>query len=111
MKTISKPTKTAPAHLARPASKAAFVPHEQYTNDSIKAQRHLVYEARKRNAPTYGYAKPEGYDGAELKPYAARPGANDALRWPSRTGNRLHYLDGRITDMAGNPLKENWSKA
>lgn len=33
------------------------------------------------------------------------PGAEDALRYPSRTGNRLHYRDGRVTDMAGQPIK------
>lgn len=43
------------------------------------------------NATTKG-----DYDGAELKPYQGRPGANDALGLPSRISDRLHYRDGRI---------------
>lgn len=35
-----------------------------------------------------------------------RPGAGDALRLPSRRGDRLHYRDGRVTDLAGNPITE-----
>jgi hypothetical protein len=35
------------------------------------------------------------YNGAELRPYDGRPGANDALRLPSRIGATLHYRDGR----------------
>lgn len=37
------------------------------------------------------------YDGAELRPYQGRPGANDALALPSRIANRLHYRDGKVT--------------
>ena len=36
------------------------------------------------------------YDGAELRPYQGRPGANDALAIPSRFGDELHYRDGRV---------------
>ncbi len=35
------------------------------------------------------------YDGKEMRPYEGRPGANDALKVPSRIGNTLHYRDGR----------------
>jgi hypothetical protein len=35
------------------------------------------------------------YDGAELRA-ATRPGAEDHRQWPSRIGNELHYLDGRV---------------
>lgn len=38
----------------------------------------------------------KNYDGAELKPYQGRPGANDALALPSRIANRLHYRDGKV---------------
>ena len=31
------------------------------------------------------------YDGAELKPYTGRPGANDSLKLPSRMGDTLVY--------------------
>jgi hypothetical protein len=37
------------------------------------------------------------YDGAEMRPYQGRPGATDALKLPSRMGDRLHYRDGRVT--------------
>lgn len=36
------------------------------------------------------------YDGAELRPFAARPGATHALGMPSRMGQELRYRDGRI---------------
>ena len=35
------------------------------------------------------------YDGAELRA-ATRPGAEDHRQWPSRIGNELHFLDGRV---------------
>lgn len=38
------------------------------------------------------------YDGAELRPYQGRPGANDALAMPSRIADRLFYRDGRQED-------------
>ncbi|MEC5213288.1 hypothetical protein RCH06_001834 [Polaromonas sp. CG_9.5] len=114
MKTTSKPTKTAPAHLARPASKAAFVPHAPYSDAAMKTMRTLVkdvQDARTGNAKTHSYSAYPHYDGAELKPCVGRLDATHALTLPSRTNNRLHYPDGRITDMAGNSLKETWSKA
>ena len=36
------------------------------------------------------------YDGAELGPYANRPGANQALQLPSRFGDQLRYRDGTV---------------
>ena len=33
-----------------------------------------------------------------------RPGAQDALAHPSRIGDRLHYRDGRVTDLKGTPI-------
>ena len=33
-----------------------------------------------------------------------RTGAQDALAHPSRIGDRLHYRDGRVTDLRGNPI-------
>ena len=41
---------------------------------------------------------------ADLAPPADRPHAHDAQRYPSRLGNRLHYRDGMVTDLAGNPI-------
>ena len=42
---------------------------------------------------------------ADLAPPAERPHAQDAQRFPSRVGNRLHYRDGTVTDMAGKAIK------
>ena len=55
---------------------------------------------------TFSQLTPRHYAGAELKPYIGRPDAMTALALPSRTGNRLHHPDGRITDLAGNPIDE-----
>jgi hypothetical protein len=42
------------------------------------------------------------YDGAELMPYAGRPGSEAALLLPSRCADGLHYPDGRfVPDGAG----------
>jgi hypothetical protein len=41
---------------------------------------------------------------ADLAPPPRRPGADDALQQPSRIGNRLHYRDGRVTNLAGMPV-------
>lgn len=39
------------------------------------------------------------YEGAELRLSTSRAGAMDALRYPSRVGNRLYYRDGK-TELA-----------
>lgn len=39
---------------------------------------------------------PSVYNGAELRPFEGRPGANQALALPSRFGRQLHYRDGRV---------------
>jgi DNA-binding PadR family transcriptional regulator len=41
---------------------------------------------------------------ADLRPAPARTGSLQFLQAPSRFGDRLHYRDGRVTDMAGTPL-------
>lgn len=43
------------------------------------------------------------YTGTELRTHI-RPGAEDALALPSRMSDRLHYRDGRVTDLQGNPI-------
>ena len=40
------------------------------------------------------------YSGAEMRPFAGRPGAMDAFALPSRMGQRLHYRDGRVETLA-----------
>lgn len=41
---------------------------------------------------------------ADLATPPLRPGAGAAAGVPSRMGNRLHHRDGRVTDLAGNPI-------
>jgi hypothetical protein len=56
------------------------------------ARRDKVEQAIK--APTYKVTLPG----------SLRPGAMVAFTLPSRIGDRLHYRDGRVTDMTGAPL-------
>lgn len=44
------------------------------------------------------------YNGAEVCMPALRKGADDALQVPSRVGDRLHFRDGRVTDLQGQPI-------
>jgi len=39
------------------------------------------------------------YDGAELKPFAGRPGAMDCFQLPSRMGSRLYFRDGTVEEV------------
>lgn len=80
---------------------------DRFAYEGLKAERQRMYAARavNRQAPT-AY-QPRGYDGAELRPYIGRPDAMHAQALPSRFNNRLHYRDGRVTDLAGQPLTEN----
>jgi hypothetical protein len=41
---------------------------------------------------------------ADLAPAAPRAGSEGALELPSRIGGRLFYRNGRVTDLAGNPI-------
>ena len=41
-----------------------------------------------------------------IDPAPLRPGSVDALQHASRVGDRLHHRDGRVTDLAGNPIKK-----
>ena len=41
---------------------------------------------------------------ADLAPKPPRPGSEQGLGCPSRIGHRLHWRDGRVTDMHGRPL-------
>jgi len=65
---------------ARPAARSAYAPprHQRYVAIAL-------------------------YRASEYQP-STRPGAMDAFALPSRMGDSLHYRDGRVTDMAGNPV-------
>ena len=55
---------------------------------------------------------PWDYQGDELKPFDARPGALQALSLPSRRGaNLLLWPCGRWTDLLGNPIEESVGRA
>lgn len=41
---------------------------------------------------------------ADLEPPPPRPRSLDHSQCPSRMGNELHYPDGRVTDLDGNPI-------
>lgn len=41
----------------------------------------------------------------DLRPPVPRAGSLQVRQHPSRRGNRLYYPDGRVTDLAGNPLE------
>jgi hypothetical protein len=107
MKTTIQP-RTAPAHILRPSVMKA--PQPEVAIDPNHAKRYAAAidrAAQGRAAPrqiTNGNYTPDGYSGAELKPYAGRPDTAQALSLPSRSGNRLRYPDGRTTDLAGNLL-------
>ena len=51
----------------------------------------VVREAPVRNSNAEG-----PYSGAELQPFAGRPGAMDAYALPSRTFDKREYRDGRV---------------
>lgn len=66
-------------------------------------KRHTAATPGPRPTPISNASSTEPYTGAELHA-RTRPGAMDAHRLPSRMGERLHWRDGRVTDMQGNPL-------
>ena len=115
MKTTKKPH-TAPAHIMRPARLKVQTQAESELS-ARKAEHRASALARAVNVratprlTAFGSYTPKGYNGAELKPYAARPGTEQVHALPSRIGNRLCYPDGRVTDMAGNLLDDTWSKS
>ena len=113
MKTTTKPH-TAPAHILRPAMLKVQTPAESALS-ALKADRRASAIARAANLRAtprlmaFSSYTPDGYDGAELKPYAGRPGTAQVHALPSRMGNRLRYPDGRITDLSGNLIDESRS--
>lgn len=65
---------------------------------------------RRRAAPDGPAAAPRQrvisaahYQAQEFSP-SLRPGAMHAYSLPSRMGNRLHWRDGHVTDLDGNPI-------
>jgi hypothetical protein len=60
-----------------------------------KALRRAQYDAPLRTIP---HELPAGNYVPQWQPL--RPGADDALKIPSRSGNRLTYRDGRVETLA-----------
>ena len=106
-------TRTAPTHVLRPS--VTKTPMRQAEVDLFRCrQADLIARLNQGRVPSptiTNASTTRNYVGAELQPYAGRPGTAQALMLPSRFGSRLRYPDGRVTDLAGNPLIESWSKA
>lgn len=85
---------TLPAHILRAPGLHAMKRPSRKTPPARPQQNMRISNASSRDV----------YDGAELRPFEGRPGAADALTIPSRVNNRLHYRDGRVTDMQGSPV-------
>lgn len=74
------------------------------TLDKLQAERMKAAAAIHSAAM---YRVPHGiYDGAELRPCQDRPSAMQAQSLPSRRGNFLRWPGGRLTDLQGNPAKQ-----
>lgn len=79
------------AELTRPAS------------DFTRMRKAATVKRTWADMPISNASSTRPYDGAELRAHV-RPGAMDAMALPSRVHDRLHYRDGRVTDMRGNPI-------
>ena len=97
-------TKTAPAHVNRPATthsngRAPAKPRpasDRFLYEGLKAERRRMYAASAQSAqaahqPICAATATGTYKGAELQPYQGRPGALDFLRLPSLMGSRRVY--------------------
>lgn len=92
-----------------PHGLAIMTPITQRTHRLPAAQhRQLITQQRqqlkaaKANTRRVGNATTTAtYNGAEVCMPALRAGADDALQVPSRVNDRLHYRDGRVTDLQG----------
>ena len=58
-----------------------------------------------RDLPVKNHTTTATYNGAELRA-TVRPGSQLAFTLPSRVGNRLHFPDGRMTDLQGNRMEQ-----
>lgn len=84
-------------------------PHPQLS----ATQARLVQAAQPKPTPAqYVPARRERSSSVMSAPYTAReyqpshrPGAMTAFDMPSRVADTLRYRDGRVTDMAGNPIE------
>ncbi len=98
-----------------------------YVPRSASAKPRKAREARSASAPSSAarqavaaaerrakaWTSPHHRPGAMATPYRAteyapstRPGAMVAFGLPSRMGDTLRYRDGRVTDMAGQPVND-----
>lgn len=78
----------APVHRSEHERRVAALADGQDPHDLTRGQVHATSSA------------------ADNRPQPMRAGTNAALALPSRMGDRLHYRDGRITDLQGNALTQ-----
>lgn len=96
---------TTPAHLARPRQPATAAPKARrvptrLVHLPVPAQeffRSCIAEPRTITSASNGEPMQPG---TYMTP-AVRPGADDALAKPSRTGDRLAYRNGKVTTLDG----------
>lgn len=87
--------------LTGKARKLLAAPFKPGKGNSVpRTPRALPLKPARQNMP-----KPSvrAYHSDELAP-SLRPRAMDAFECPSRVGDTLRYRDGRVTDLAGNPI-------
>jgi hypothetical protein len=75
--------------------------------DTSVRSRATLHAAQAWSPPArrvFGAPTATPYRAQEYQP-STRPGAMVAVKLPSRFGDTLRYRDGRVTDMAGNPIE------
>ena len=90
-----------------------YKPDESYHDRVIAKDKPAIKTARDMIEPNCGDPKlltrsplRSMASRADLAPPAERPGQDAALHRPSKYGNRLHWRDGRITDLHGQLLTD-----
>ncbi|MGE3346086.1 MAG: hypothetical protein AB7I35_01485 [Ramlibacter sp.] len=111
--TAPTPARAAPQPMPKPAPRQAKAPaaaaappraRKQPTPRTMAAVQHLVLRPWAMGGQAAGEPKAHAYTGQETRRPSLRPGSMAAFSLPSRMGDRLHYRDGLVTDMAGNPV-------
>ncbi len=96
-----QPKPTRPRANPEPFAYLEPTPAPALRRKAARLQYHSAYAPPRHQR----YGAMATYRACEYQP-SNRPGAMDAFALPSRMGDTLHYRDGRVTDMAGNPVTE-----